>query len=647
MQVGRMIDGKYRLEKKMTQGGMGEIWEGFDVRLQRRVAIKCMTADGSNTPQLRARFEQEARFIAQLQNPHIVQIFDYGIMDDRPYFVMELLYGEDLAARLRRHQRLSLAAVTALLQQVAKALTSAHDIGIVHGDLKPANIFLALGRHGEETVKVLDFGVAVLRSTILEASAGTAEPTVLAGTPDYMSPEQLHGAKLDPESDLWSLAVVAYEALAGRRPFAGSNLREVAFSVYTEPVPLLGPTLRGMPAEVDRWFQRALARDPQQRFRSAIEMTAAFDALAQPPQRPTKVLVIDDERDMMFLVEQCFRAQIQDATYEFVYAMDGQDAFDLLRQDPDIDVALTDINMPGMDGLTFLRRVGEVKPTLKVVIVSAYSDMSNVRQAMNHGAFDFLVKPIDLQDLELTLDKVSRSARDLRAALRSIEENSILRMVVHGGLIDRLLSIVRANDALLAEEIEGTVVFIGVCGFSAATTGGPPDAAVRWLNANFDVVVAELQGHEGIVDKFFNTMVMAVFRGDQHAERALSACVATRECLQRLAVEADRSPYHLGVAMGVDSGRMLSGGIGSRSQSRIDYTVIGDTVLRAARLQEEASRHQILIDESLYQALHARFQCKPAGSRRLPGSEAPVSIYEVVSRIAPEPPRGAPTTVAG
>ncbi|HEX2567968.1 MAG TPA: protein kinase [Polyangia bacterium] len=639
MKEGQIIDGRYRLERKIARGGMGEIWAAFDMRLERRVAIKWMTADGAGTSQLRTRSEQEARLIAQLQNPHVVQIFDYGVTDETPYIVMELLDGEDLAARLRRHQRLSLAAVASLLQEIAQALTSAHAARIVHGDLKPANIFLALAGDIKETVKVLDFGVAVLRSNYFRANESTIESPFPAGTPHYMSPEQLSGSDLVPQSDLWSLAVVAYEALTGQCPFTGRNLQEIAFSICHDPVPLLSPTLPGLPTEVDRFFQRALARDPQQRFRSAHEMATAFAALVQSAQRPTKVLVIDDEPDMLLLIEQCFRPQIQNATYQFFFALDGQNAFEQLRQHPDIDVALSDINMPGMDGLTFLRRVGEVHPTLKVVIVSAYSDMLNVRQAMNHGAFDFLVKPVDLQDLELTLDKVSRSAREVRAALRSIEENSLLRMLVHRGLVERLLPIVRMSGAVLGEEIEATVAFINLCGFGPMTAGLPPERAIRRLNTNFDVIASELLAHEGILDKFLGEVAMAVFRGDRHAERALSACVAARECLQRLAAEAEAdSPYHLGVAVGVASGRMLSGGIGSQAHGRIDYTVIGDTVQRATRLQQVAERDQILIDQTMYLAVEARFECQLVGSRLLPGSDAPLPVYQVVSRLPPSDP---------
>ncbi len=246
---------------------------------------------------------------------------------------------------------------------------------------------------------------------------------------------------VDLRSDLWSLAVVLYRLLTGQFPFpadALEALRAGASATAVAPsslVPELGP-------EADAFFARALSADPSLRFSSARELAAAFSALplAGRPSRPAKILVVDDEPDMALVMKQRFRKQLQDSVYEFIFATNGEEALEMLRQHPDTDVVLSDLNMPKMDGLTFLGRVGEVHPLVKVVIVSAYSDMSNIRTAMNRGAFDFLVKPINFQDLKTTLEKTLKHVGELRRMLRSTEENDLLRMFVHGGVVERVLS---------------------------------------------------------------------------------------------------------------------------------------------------------------------------------------------------------------
>ena len=168
---GRVIGGKYTLERELARGGMGAIWVAFDAQLRRRVALKLMSPDHLASASARSRFEREAMAIAQLQSPHVVQIYDYGVDDGAPYIVMELLDGEDLHARMTRVGRMPLATVAWFLTQAAKALAAAHQSGIVHRDIKPANIFIA--RHDtDEMVKVLDFGVAALVSGLSQGSAG-------------------------------------------------------------------------------------------------------------------------------------------------------------------------------------------------------------------------------------------------------------------------------------------------------------------------------------------------------------------------------------------------------------------------------------------------------------------------------------------
>ncbi len=629
---GRRIGSRYLLERRFADGGMGAIWVALDVQLQRRVALKLMAPERIASSSARHQFEQEAKAVAQLHHPHVVQIHDYGVDGDTPYIVMELLEGEDLETRLERQGQLAPAVVSALLNQVARALSAAHAAGIIHRDLKPANLFLARV-DSEEVVKVLDFGLARLDGG---STASSEQSGRVMGTPRYMSPEQMRGeAGVDHRSDLWSLAVVAYRALTGRFPFSADTLGELRSRGSAPPDESPSSFVSALGKDVDAFFARALDVDPARRFQSARELAAAFAALVEAarPKRAAKILVIDDEPDAVLLMKQRFRKQIRESIYEFVFASDGQDALDKLRQHPDTDVVLSDINMPRMDGLTFLARVGEVNPLVKVIMVSAYSDMSNIRVAMNRGAFDFLVKPVDFQDLDATLDKALRHVTELRQMARSVEENQLLRMFVNGGILERALPMLRGPDALAGERVEATVAFIDVKDFTPVTRREQPEAVIRRLNANFEVIVPELLSRGGVVDKFIGDAVMAVFRDQGHLGRALEACLAARQQLRAMAFRyGDASPYAHGASIGLDSGVLICGSVGAKGLGRLDYTVLGETVNTAARLTVLAARDQILIGEHLRERVEVSFECMALGEKTLPGSSEGLAVHDVVGR---------------
>jgi len=628
------LAGKYELKRQIGRGGMGQIWEAEDQQLRRRVALKLLTPDHMESPTSRGRFEREARAIAQLKNQHVVHIYDYGVDEGRPYIVMELLEGEDLASRLDRIGQLPLPAVVPIITQTARGLAAAHAAGIVHRDLKPANVFLARSE-AEELVKILDFGVVTLVSKPDDLHLTSAGG--LVGTPVYMSPEQIRGAAVDHRSDLWSLGVLAYRAITGQHPFSGQWLGTLVVKICTDSFPAPSTLVEGLKPEVDRFFERALAKDPAQRFQSAREMATAFAALVEANARgPAKILVVDDEPDVPLLVKQRFRHQIRKGIYDFAFAADGEAALAALRKQPDIDIVLTDINMPGMDGLTLLSRVSEVNPLVRTVIVSAYGDMSNIRTAMNRGAFDFLVKPIDFNDLELTIEKTFKQVSELRSNARSSHENNVLRMFVSPSLIEQL----RGTGGLSSCEVwEGTVVFIDVAGFNDATSNKPLDEAVHILNANFEVIVPEITRRGGVVDKFLGDAVMAVFRGDDHVARAIDACLTLRAQIQPLAHRAgDGSPFSYGISIGMATGEMISGAIGSKSFNRLDYTVLGEVVSTAAQLEKRAAPNQILMSDVSHTSASASFKCAPRGVQVIVGRSEPMRVFEVLRRLVPGEP---------
>ncbi|RKG67653.1 response regulator [Corallococcus sp. CA054B] len=633
MDTGRPLGGRYALERRIGGGGMGAIWRAVDLQLQRHVALKLIASDVvARTPEAHRHFEQEAQAVARLRHPHVVQVHDSGVDGGVPYIVMELLEGEDLETRLTQQGRLSPARVAALVTPVARALAAAHAAGLVHRDLKPANLFLA-HVDGEEVVKVLDFGLA--RSLIPTGAPAQAEG--LTGTLRYMSPEQLRAdPDLDARADLWSLAVVLYRALTGQFPYGAESVGALLRGAFHPPAVPISQLVPELGASGDAFFQRALHPTLAQRFTSARELAAAFVALVEAGRagQAATVLVVDDEPDVELLMRQRFRRHVRDGVYRFVFARDGEEALEALRQHPDTHAVLCDLNMPRMDGLTFLSRVGEVDPLVKVVMVSAYGDLPNLRTAMNRGAFDFLVKPVDLDDLESTLAKTVRHVAELRRAVRSTEENALLRMFVHGGIVDRMLPLVRGPGGLAGEQVDATVAFLDVADFTAVTRKHPPESALRRLNANFEVILPELESRGGVVDKFLGDAVMAVFQGEGHVARALDACLAVRQRLQGLAWSGgDASPYAHGVCMGVDTGPVLSGNVGAAGRGRLDHTVLGDVVNTAARLATVAARDQVLVSETLAARLQDAFDCRLAGDRHLPGAGGQaLAVREVVAR---------------
>jgi eukaryotic-like serine/threonine-protein kinase len=269
---GTLFGGKYLLSKKLGQGGMGSVWKAEHVQLRSPVAIKLIEQSIATNPEALSRFLREAQSAAALRSPHVVQILDHGADHGVPYIAMELLEGESLASRLERLRALSPAATSAILSQVARAMSKAHEAGIVHRDLKPDNIFL-VKNDDEEVAKVLDFGIAKAAGQQLGPTSSTRTGALL-GTPYYMSPEQAEGNRLvDFRTDIWALGVIAFECMLGRRPFESEAFGSLLLAICTRPLPI--PSAFGpVPAGFDAWFGRACARDPEARFPSAREAAA-------------------------------------------------------------------------------------------------------------------------------------------------------------------------------------------------------------------------------------------------------------------------------------------------------------------------------------------------------------------------------------
>jgi tRNA A-37 threonylcarbamoyl transferase component Bud32/HEAT repeat protein len=294
--AGREI-GEYRIVRLLGEGGMGVVWEATHRALNRRAAIKFLRPELTSNPGVVARFLQEARAVNLINHDNIVDIYDYGELDDGSvYFVMEFIEGEDLTELQARERPLPLDKTIAIYRQIMRALAAAHAKGIVHRDLKPDNVFLARRENNPQFVKLLDFGIAKLRGE--GAGAALTRAGTLMGTPQFMSPEQAQGHAVDASSDIFSLGVMLYQSVTGTLPFDGGDLRTVITKIVREepaPVRRATPESAGLPADLEAMILRAMRKKPSERYASVGEMLADLEAVevraGQVAATPTAVEV--------------------------------------------------------------------------------------------------------------------------------------------------------------------------------------------------------------------------------------------------------------------------------------------------------------------------------------------------------------------
>ncbi|MEZ4443185.1 MAG: serine/threonine-protein kinase [Polyangiaceae bacterium] len=297
---GRIIADRYRIVRRVSEGGMGSVWLGHHLQLDAPVAVKFMSEAIAGQPDARARFEREAKAAAQIRSPYVVHVYDHGIDGATPFIVMEFLEGVDLRQRVRGGRHLPPAEAARICDQICKGLDRAHRLGIIHRDLKPANVFLS--SLDDDMVKILDFGIAKETGDRRVVRGETKTGQVL-GSPHYMSPEQARGMALDGRSDLWSVAVILYRILTGKRPFDGEDIGDLIVRICTDPVPPPSQLRPELGPLVDAFFERAFQRDPAARHADARSFALAFrqslaahlgdDASGAWGTRPSQATVVD------------------------------------------------------------------------------------------------------------------------------------------------------------------------------------------------------------------------------------------------------------------------------------------------------------------------------------------------------------------
>jgi|GEM_PF-947595 len=274
--IGQVLDGRYKIESVLGQGGMGMVFRATQTSVQRPVAVKTLNPSLAAAPQFFERFRREAEIASRLRHPNVITIFDFGRAPDGTcYYVMELLQGESLKEVVKREGPMSLRRATSLIEQATQGLAHAHQEGCVHRDLKPHNIMVQdLG--GRDFVKVLDFGlVKALEAEEEEQLTSTGQ---VLGTPQYMPPEQAGGEAVDQRSDLYSMAGVLYFCLTGSSPFGANTVRKALTASLTQQVPAVNSKRQGapVPAALDAFFRKALSPEKEDRYQTAQELIDAM-----------------------------------------------------------------------------------------------------------------------------------------------------------------------------------------------------------------------------------------------------------------------------------------------------------------------------------------------------------------------------------
>jgi serine/threonine protein kinase len=441
--------GKYEVQGVLGKGGMGVVYKGFDGAIARSVAIKAITKASLDAEELKhvmERFRHEAQAVGRMVHPRIVQIYDYGEDDEVAFIVMELVNGRTLHEHLAQEVKYEIREVGEIIRHLLDGIGHAHSEGVVHRDIKPSNIMI----NSDGRIKISDFGIARIDSSNL-----TQIGDVL-GTPHYMAPEQFLGTEIDALADLFSIGVIAYELLTGRKPFTG-NTATVMQQVLNERPPDPSQLNARLSPLMDRVLQKALAKKREERFQSAREFSDAFrEALditlnsdAAAPAAPDsaallsaarllnagpvsmsgevlpaltgdsaisldtsirigRLLVIDDEERILTALKSLFRSR-----YHVFTTTDGNKALDFLGRYK-MHVIISDQRMPLMQGVELLRRSREISPRSVRILLTGYSDLAAIIGSINDGeVYRFISKPWDSSELHTIVAEAVTIALEL------------------------------------------------------------------------------------------------------------------------------------------------------------------------------------------------------------------------------------------
>jgi serine/threonine protein kinase len=401
LDAGTLIGNVYRVKHRLGSGAMGTVLLAHDEVLDRNVALK-FVREHLLDELFRARFVTEARAMARVSHPNVVQIHAFGEHCGLPYFVMEFVEGTTLDVWLSEHPApLPLALCRELLNGICNGVSAIHDTHALHRDLKPSNVLI----HPDLRPRVADLGLALL------CSAEKAMPSEVVGTPAYMAPEIFLGAPIAAEfgtrADVYSLGCIAYEILTGRQPYPSSSGKNLPNQHLNAPVPSLREARTDLSEEFDHVVQRALAKDPAERTPSAETFRREIARACDGASDPVSILVAEDNEDFREALDETLKRAFAGAEIECV--ADGYaalEAFDRRRP----SVAILDFRMPGLDGmqLTRLFRARSESSGIPIVVLTASGGSEEWQEFRAQGADRMLVKPVVLDDVVALIKRVLR-----------------------------------------------------------------------------------------------------------------------------------------------------------------------------------------------------------------------------------------------
>jgi len=435
--------GKYKVQGVLGQGGMGTVYKAFDPAIQRTVAIKTVVKSAVDPADLQyalTRFRHEAQAVGRLNHSRIAAIYDYGEETDIAYIVMEIVTGKSLFQHMQSSVHFDLKEIGEIVRQLLDGLGYAHAQGVIHRDIKPSNVLVT----DEGRIKLTDFGIARLDTSKL-TNVGE-----VMGSPGYMSPEQFLGTEVDARSDLYSVGIIAYELLSGKRPFTGSDAEVMRQVLNDRPVNPSEHNPR-ISAQLDAALQKVLAKKRDDRFQSAKEFSEAFikgieasirhsaprgapatisetttqrmdqalvqaaralagsppstaeafrpapapAAAAAPAAKKARILFVDDEERILNALRSLFRRD-----YHVFTAINGAEALEFVTKFKP-QVVVSDQRMREMTGIELLRQVREVSPNSVRMLLTGYSDLAAIVGSINEGeVFRYISKPWDNDDIQ-------------------------------------------------------------------------------------------------------------------------------------------------------------------------------------------------------------------------------------------------------
>jgi serine/threonine-protein kinase len=405
---GTLLEGGYRVLRPLGEGGMGVVMHGVDERLEREVAIKFIHPKRIVSDSVRDQLLQEARAMARVRHPNLVEIYAFGEFSGSPYLVMEYVEGTDLHSWVeeREHQHIALDEALGVLDQLCRGVTAMHTAGAVHRDLKPSNVLIGPG-----------FRVAVTDLGLARKLSDTQTGESIAGTPAYMAPEIATQVALPQRYahsvDIYALGVMTFELLTGKLPFKARNPADLLAMHVQNPPPVPSELMPDLSAAFDRAILRALVKDPARRTESAEAFRRELVSARQRTSigtRPIQVLIADDDPACRRWTGEFVKQSFPGATVHAV--PDGQAALDHAMAHP-LDVALIDLSMPDLNGvqLTGAMRASRKTRDTPIVVITGVGGAPDWQLLRQLGASGFLVKPVDPEALSAIIRRVTQASK--------------------------------------------------------------------------------------------------------------------------------------------------------------------------------------------------------------------------------------------